>query len=563
MKFSSRRGFTLIEMIVVVAIFAIISTLTILVIGPRAQLQKANDAKRQNDLQKIKTSLDAFYNDHNKYPLALGELSSGNYIKSIPKDPSCPKTGTCSKDYVYLAENNNSNPQWFTLFSSKESKDLAPNCPYVCAGVDSSVYNFCSFEGSVSSPCTLASATPSCTPRPGCLDALPHPCKIPEPAEGWCLAPTITPIPTPAGKTYFVSPVGLDTNSGTESDPLKTIQKAADIVNPGDTVIVKDGNYTDNDGNNYIVTTSRSGTADKWITFKSEHKWGAILDGENNKTRYGWAFGGSYVRVENFELKDLAYAGFHSNGAAQNVYVFGNHIHDIARMCSSVPVGLDGIYIGVNSSYITFDSNLWHDIGRFHQGENGCAYPTGNRSFGENLDHAIYIDTSHITIINNIFYNIGVGWPIQICSSHGYSMDDIKVINNTFAYRNPYRNGQIIICDNTSNITIENNIFYQPTSAAIDFFYSGNAQNIQIKNNITTAEKLYLLEGTSTPVITESANLISTDPIFIDPVNYLFRLQSNSPAIDAGRSENVPLLDYNGIKRPQKSGFDIGAFEFK
>jgi signal peptidase I len=69
--------------------------------------------------------------------------------------------------------------------------------------------------------------------------------------------------------TYYVSPTGNDSNSGLIGAPFKTIQRAADIVNPGDTVVVKNGIYTDTNGDNSIVKLRRGGTAANWITFRS------------------------------------------------------------------------------------------------------------------------------------------------------------------------------------------------------------------------------------------------------------------------------------------------------
>jgi hypothetical protein len=37
---------------------------------------------------------------------------------------------------------------------------------------------------------------------------------------------------------YYVATTGNDTNAGTEAAPFKTIQKAANIVNAGDTVYI-------------------------------------------------------------------------------------------------------------------------------------------------------------------------------------------------------------------------------------------------------------------------------------------------------------------------------------
>ncbi|NLM72391.1 MAG: hypothetical protein GX181_10605 [Synergistaceae bacterium] len=39
-------------------------------------------------------------------------------------------------------------------------------------------------------------------------------------------------------------------------------------------------------------------------------------------------------------------------------------------------------------------------------------------------------------------------------------------------------------------------------------------------------------------------------------------LLAGSPAIDAGTSEGAPATDQRGVKRPQGSGIDIGAYEF-
>ena len=44
--------------------------------------------------------------------------------------------------------------------------------------------------------------------------------------------------------TYYVSTTGNDTNPGTQTQPWKTIQKAADTMVAGDTVKIQPGTYT-------------------------------------------------------------------------------------------------------------------------------------------------------------------------------------------------------------------------------------------------------------------------------------------------------------------------------
>jgi parallel beta-helix repeat protein len=61
---------------------------------------------------------------------------------------------------------------------------------------------------------------------------------------------------------------------------------------------------------------------------------------------------------------------------------------------------------------------------------------------------------------------------------------------------------------------------------------------------------------------------ICTDPLFVDPDNGDFRLSSGSGCIDTGtdtyylEDENIiPLVDLDGVARPIRLGYDIGAYE--
>src|SRR5574340_1370945 len=139
--------------------------------------------------------------------------------------------------------------------------------------------------------------------------------------------------------TYYVSPAGSDSSNGSVSAPFKTIQKAADSVNPGDTVIVKDGTYTDTNGDDIIVSLNRGGTAQAWITFQAENTWGAVLDCQNNTTNYGCSnlTNAHYVTIQGFEIKGCANMGINSNSGSNNyaINIYRNYIHDIGRKAGS------------------------------------------------------------------------------------------------------------------------------------------------------------------------------------------------------------------------------------
>lgn len=72
--------------------------------------------------------------------------------------------------------------------------------------------------------------------------------------------------------TYYVAKNGADTNNGSESAPWLTVQKAANTVSAGDTVLVAAGNYPE------LVNLARSASPGNPITFRGN---GAEVGGFN------------------------------------------------------------------------------------------------------------------------------------------------------------------------------------------------------------------------------------------------------------------------------------------
>ena len=75
------------------------------------------------------------------------------------------------------------------------------------------------------------------------------------------------------GKQYYVSPSGNDRNQGTESEPFQTIQKAADVMCPGDVCVIGSGRYSE------TIRPARSGEPDKPICFRAAPGAEVVLDG--------------------------------------------------------------------------------------------------------------------------------------------------------------------------------------------------------------------------------------------------------------------------------------------
>jgi hypothetical protein len=355
-----------------------------------------------------------------------------------------------------------------------------------------------------------------------------------------------------------VAGVGSDGNPGTSGAPFRTIQRAADAVNPGDTVIVRDGTYSNAAASGVgskLIVSSRGGTASNWVTFRSENKWGAVIDGLNNTTAEAWVFSASYIRVQGFEIRGFSDDAFSNYPGGQFISLTGNRIHHIGRYCTDTGIGRDGIFVG--KSNVTIEQNLIHDIGRYGPGENGCNPSTLTY---QNNDHGIYVDgdfggANNVTIRNNIFYNITHGWSIHVYPS---AVDNLSIVNNTFAFPNPWRTGHIIVAAPMTDSRIENNVFYQPNTVAVNFYTRTGHTNLSIRNNVIYPGAT----GDAAPSgVVFSSNRENTNPSLLNPAGFDFRLGVGSPAINAGLPLSLVPNDYAGLARPQGPAFDIGAFE--
>jgi general secretion pathway protein G len=80
-----RRGFSLIELMVVMAIIAALITIAL----PRYQssIDNAKLTALKTSLRMMRESIDRFYEDKGKFPESLQELADAKYIKNVPVDP--------------------------------------------------------------------------------------------------------------------------------------------------------------------------------------------------------------------------------------------------------------------------------------------------------------------------------------------------------------------------------------------------------------------------------------------------------------------------------------------
>jgi general secretion pathway protein G len=82
---SGTSGFTLMEMMIVMALIVILAGIGMTVYGN--SVQRSKEAVLKEDLFRMRDAIDQYYADKNKYPSNLEDLVSEKYLRAVPVDP--------------------------------------------------------------------------------------------------------------------------------------------------------------------------------------------------------------------------------------------------------------------------------------------------------------------------------------------------------------------------------------------------------------------------------------------------------------------------------------------
>ncbi len=463
-----------------------------------------------------------------------------------------------------------------------------------------------------------------------------------------------------SASSFYVSPMGNDSNNGTINLPWRTVTHAIGQVSSGSTIVARAGVYNERVVINKALTLQSypgelgivDGTGVPMVSGPYAYGLVDIASGTSNVTISG-------LEIRNFIATAASFvpAGIHMEGVGSNIQILNNHIHHIQNKasysgkkdgsCGGSPPNAFGLVIAGTSGTASINNFTirGNELDHLITGCSESMTANGNtQSF--TIENNVVHDNSNIgiaalggegvapahdyasngTIRGNTVYNIysssqaGNAWDVYgtACDcADGIYLDgsDSIVVERNLVHHVDWgtettgeKAGQ-----NTTNITVRDNLYYSNKSAGMGIGGQGNpggAANITVvnntfynndtssagngtlslgasisgsvifKNNIvyTSASAQTVTGQTSTSGLSFDYNLyyggvspfseahsLHANPQFVNlavtPPN--LDTQGGSPARGAGTnlgSTVVGTVDYAGNPRVQGS-IDMGAYE--
>lgn len=410
-----------------------------------------------------------------------------------------------------------------------------------------------------------------------------------------------------AAPALYVSPSGKDSSGGGTADkPLATVNKALEVAQPGDVILLMDGTFV---RKNEVVNFVRAGTPAAWITVKnhpgqkpvltSAH-WNLVKIGKGDSNKPSGDPALAYLEVrgltihgvaEEVEAKykdDIGKAKGTTNGNGLSVdgRYSTNKPHHIRIADNEVLQCPGGGISVIHADYVQVENNLTHNnchwmiyagsgislyqafnydastgghkmlVRNNVAHHNYCTQPwiaTGKPSDG----NGIIIDDmqNHQNKSPNGVYQGGIlvqgnlSYENGGSGMHSYASDHIDFINNTCANNsniNDYGQLSVTAC---GHVRVLNNILIAAKDKPLNRV-NGDFHDVLLSHNLFFGD---------TKEITPGEQALMADPLFKNAAQGDFHLDAKSPARDAGGAwEIAPIVD---IERKVRVMGTLGALE--
>ena len=401
---------------------------------------------------------------------------------------------------------------------------------------------------------------------------------------------------------YYVATTGNDTTgTGSQASPFATIQHAANLTQPGDTVMVEPGDY-----GGFVLGWDypQGGTAAAPITYQAEP--GATIDSRDNKTADGIDLepGDSYVNIYGFTVINgdgsITRSGIRVDGSDYNNILdntctgcgewgiftsFADYTLIQDNICSD-SINQQGIYVSNSADHPTIIDNTCfgnalagiHLNGDISQGGDGLvtfATIEDNVLYDNGADGASAINGDGLTssvIENNLIYGNHSSGISLFQEDAAAGATNNLIANNTIIMASNARWAININSGSTGNVLFDNIIMnHDPSTGAIDIT-SDSLAGFESDYNVVTGE-FALNDNPLTPAQwtadtgQDSHSIVALpSQLFANMATGDFHLKAGAAAIDAGvptfDSLPAPSVDFDGNTRLNAVGWDAGAYQF-
>jgi prepilin-type N-terminal cleavage/methylation domain-containing protein len=255
MKKIFQDGFTLVELLVGIAVLAIIASVVVIGIDPIKKINVTKDAAAKSDISQIVNALQRRYSNAEKltYPESLDELK-GNELKNVPNQQSgafdCSGTPSSveAQEYCYAVNaEGTAAAVWGTTWGKAETSGTGGA---IEATASARMYYWCwdsttgTYKALTESPTTVPSSTdPVCpataasvsTPTPTSALAILTQSPTPTTPAAVTPTPTLTPTPTPTPTltptpTPTITPTPIPCSTSTSPSVINLITTTTDTI---------------------------------------------------------------------------------------------------------------------------------------------------------------------------------------------------------------------------------------------------------------------------------------------------------------------------------------------